>query len=497
ETGRLGEDLLRRPVAPSPRRPVTLMLSLRVKFTLYYLAIISAVLLLFGSSIYAYLSRSLQMTIDEALAYQLKKIEHNMAASSGAELSDHSALTNEDEGQLLQISPHITQIIDSQGRVTDEMISPKYVQLPVDLEKLRSLEPGSNHFETVKLNDGRLLRVATRRVKDHHDNGSYYIRLGQSLEPLSIARQRLLIILGLAIPLALLLGSYGGLLLANQALRPVDRITRAAEQISTGDLTERVPMPAKMDEIGRLVVTFNQMISRLQAAFERQRQFTSDASHELRTPLAVMRGDIEITLRRERTPEEYKRVLTSNLEEIVRLSRLVEDLLMLARADAGRVELRREPVDLNKLCQQMVEYISPLAQQKGQQLIYEPSNGSSEIKIDADMQRIKQLLLNLLDNAIKYTDYGGNVTLRLKTEDKCVEISVADTGRGIPPEDLPHIFERFFRKSKSTSDRSATGFGLGLSIVKWIVDSHGGKIAAYSEAGKGTTFTVRFPLLQA
>jgi two-component system OmpR family sensor kinase len=481
------------------------MLSLRVKLTLYYLAILTAVLFLFGSAIYAYLSRSLQLTIDESLEYQLKRIEHNLAASIGSEINDHLALSGDDDAHLLQLSPHLIQIIDDQGRITDETVSPRRGNLEVEIERLRLLEVGKNYFETVRLSDGNYLRVATRRVKEHGDDGSYYIRLGQSLETLDAARWRLLIILGIAIPVALLLGSYGGLLLANQALRPVDRITRAAEQISTGDLTERVPMSAKMDEIGRLVATFNQMISRLQAAFERQKQFTSDASHEMRTPLAVMRGDIEIALRRERSADEYKRVLTSNLEEIVRLSRLVEDLLMLARADYGQVELRHEAVDLNKLCQQMVEYISPLAQQKGQDILYYHINGkaletatvdSGEIMISGDMQRIKQLLLNLLDNAIKYTDFGGKVSLELKTEGKCAVIRIADTGRGIPPEDLPHIFERFFRKSKTTSDRSATGFGLGLSIVKWIVDSHSGKITAQSEVGRGTTFTVKFPLSQ-
>jgi heavy metal sensor kinase len=476
------------------------MLSLRVKLTLYYVAILSAILLLFGISIYAYLSRSLLMTIDDALAYQLKKMEHTMALNAGADIPDHLVLNSDDDDHLMQISPHLTQLIDDEGRIADEMVPKKHAQLPVNITKLRSLEVGKNYFESVRLKDGRQMRVAIRRVKDHDGDGSYYIRLGQSLESLRTPRRRLLLVLGVAIPLALLLGSCGGLLLANQALRPVDRITRAAEQISTGDLTERVPTPAKMDEIGRLAITFNQMISRLQAAFERQRQFTSDASHELRTPLAVMRGDIEIALRRERTPEEYKRVLTSNLEEIVRLSRLVEDLLMLARADSGRLELRREPFDLNKLCQQMVEYISPLAQQKGQDLIYQGPAGApqdSQVKINGDMQRVKQLLLNLLDNAIKYTDFSGRVTLGLNIEDKNAVITVADTGRGIPPEDLPHIFERFFRKSKSTSDRTATGFGLGLSIVKWIVDSHGGKIEAMSEVGKGTTFIVKFPLLNA
>ncbi len=469
------------------------MLSLRVKLTLYYLAILTAILLIFGISIYAYLVRSLLMTIDDSLAYQVRKIERNMAISAGADVPDHQPMPDDDQGQILQLSPQVTQIIDEQGRITDELVYPSNEKLPVDMAALMKVKVGETHFESIRLVSGEQIRVATRRVKDHEGDGTYFVRLGQSLESMQKARRRLLIILGLAVPVALILGSYGGLLLANQALRPVDRMTRAAEQIGAGDLTERVPAPAKMDEIGRLAATFNHMISRLQAAFERQRQFTSDASHELRTPLAVMRGDIEVALRRERPPEEYRRVLTSNLEEIVRLSRLVEDLLMLARADSGRIELRREAVDLNTICQQMAEYISPLAQQRDQSLSY---NGpGAEVKVNVDVHRIKQLLLNLLDNAIKYTDFGGRVMLGLKIDDKDAVISVADSGRGIPPEDLPHIFERFFRRSKTTSDRSAMGFGLGLSIVKWIVDAHGGKIEARSQVGKGTTFLVRLPLV--
>jgi heavy metal sensor kinase len=464
------------------------MLSLRVKLTLYYLAILSAILLLFGIAIYAYLSRGLLATIDESLAYQVKNIEGHFAENAGA---DVGAMSGENQEQLLQLSPHVMQIIDDSWQIRDEHPLPAG-RLPIDKTELQRLEVGKPDFKTVKPPNGKLLRVVTLRAIDHEGGGTYFIRLGHSLEAFSNARRHALIVLGIAIPLALLLGSYGGLLLANQALRPVDRITRAAERIAGGDLTERVEAPAKMDEIGRLAETFNHMISRLQAAFERQKQFTSDASHDLRTPLAVMRGDIEIALRRERTAEEYQRVLTSNLEEIVRLSRLVEDLLTLARADAGRLELRREPIDLDELCQRMVEYISPLAHQKGQTLGYDGPGAAVVVK--ADVVRIKQLLLNLLDNAIKYTQLQGGVTLGLKTEDEDAVITVSDTGRGISPEDLPHIFDRFFRRSGTTSDRSAAGFGLGLSIVKWIVDSHGGKIEAKSEVGKGTTFTVRFPL---
>jgi two-component system OmpR family sensor kinase len=475
-----------------------LMSSLRFKLTVYYLAILSAVLLLFGTAIFFYLSGSLLTTIDRALAFQLEKIEVGMAAGAGVDMSDHPLMQKTElQEDLLPLAPHVYQIINEQGKITDgEMANPKD-HLPVDANELMKLEIGKTIFKSVRLDSGESLRVATRRVKDYDSDGTYFIRLGQSMAAVESARRRVLIVLGIAIPIALLLGSFGGLLLANQALSPVDRITTAAEQIAKGDLAERVPMPAnastKQDEIGRLAATFNHMISRLQAAFERQKQFTSDASHELRTPLAVMRGDMEIALRRERSPEEYQRVLGSNLEEIIRLTRLIEDLLMLARADSGRVELRCEPVDLNKLCRQMADYITPLAQQRDQVLTYESPN--DEIIVNADLQRIKQLLLNLLDNAIKYTPAGGHVTLMVKAEHDQAVIAVADTGRGISAEDLPHIFERFFRRSGKTSDRSAAGFGLGLSIVKWIVESHGGLIETTSQPGNGTTFVVKLPLL--
>jgi heavy metal sensor kinase len=472
------------------------MVSLRAKLTLYYLAILSAVLIFFGSAIYTYLARSLLMSIDGSLAYQAQRIKQLKAASAAGELEDRPALpSGEAHTDELLIAPQFFQLIDSQGHITDETAAagPAH-HLPVSPEALREIVDDDPHFQTVKLGSGEEIRLVTLRAQEP-DGDVYFIRLGQSLRPLQQARRHLLLVLGIAVPAALLLGSYGGLLLANQALRPVDRLTCAAREIGAGDLSQRVPLPAKMDELGRLAATFNHMIARLQAAFERQRQFTADASHELRTPLAVMRGDIEIALRRERTPEEYRRVLTSSLEEIIRLSRLVEDLLTLARADVGQAALRCEPMSLDRLCQQVVDYITPLAQQRGQALEYHPP-AATPVMIKGDAQRLKQLLLNLLDNAIKYTNPGGKVSLSLRAEGKEAVMSVSDTGRGIPPEDLPHIFERFFRHSRRTSDKGATGFGLGLAIVKWIADSHGGKIEAASQVGQGTTFTVSLPLLE-
>jgi two-component system, OmpR family, sensor kinase len=472
------------------------MLSLRYKLALYYLIILSIVLFFCGVAVYVYISRSLVMTIDESLDHQVRKLEKDVRRSTRDFHSDEPDSSGESEpereSEVIRITPQLMQVINSSGRVTSESYAHPNDEIPVDLTELQRLPYDVTHSETIRLPSGNLLRLATRRTKGH-DGADFYVRLGQSLAAFERARTKLLLILGISIPVALLLSSFGGLVLANQALSPVDRLTKAAEEIGAGDLSKRVPTPAKMDELGRLAATFNQMIARLQAAFERQKQFTSDASHELRTPLAVLRGDMELALRRERTSEEYQRTLSSNLEEVIRLSRLVEDLLMLARADAGRVELRCEPVNLTELCQKMAEYIAPLAEQREQTLNYHVP--AQAVRVHADVHRIKQLLLNLLDNAIKYTDPQGTITLTLTTEAQEAVLAVADTGRGIPPEDVPHVFERFFRRSAKTSDRSAPGSGLGLSIVKWIVEAHGGKIDVQSQLGVGTTFTVRLPRL--
>lgn len=464
------------------------MLSLRVKLTLYYLALLTAVLVFFGVAVYTYLARSLVTIIDDSLAHQARAISVRMTQSDTPE-----SAVEEQHGDEVLLAPQILQIIDAQGQIADEPIAAKQHKIPVKPEELTNIPEGGLAFSTVRLPSGEQIRLLTFKTKDANQE-TFYIRVGQSLSQLQRARRHLSLLLALVAPVALLLGSYGGLLLANQALRPVDRLTRTAKEIGEGDLSKRVPVPPQKDELGRLATTFNRMIERLQAAFERQRQFTSDASHELRTPLAVMRGDIEIALRRDRQPEEYQRVLTSNLEEILRLTRLVEDLLMLARADSNQAMLRAEPMAFDTLVEQTVDYLMPLAEQKSQTMVYEPP-AQGPLMINGDGQRLKQMLLNLIDNAIKYTGKGGKITVSTQQEGKEAVLKISDTGRGIPAEDLPHIFDRFFRHSRNTSDKTVIGFGLGLSIVKWIVDSHGGKIEATSKVGEGTTFTVRIPLL--
>jgi two-component system, OmpR family, sensor kinase len=458
---------------------------MRLKFTLYYLALLTAVLIFFGVAIYAYIARGLVNIIDTSLAASSRSIESRLQLG---EMPEHSSPGEEE----MMIAPLMFQIINEFGDIIDEQYMMKAYRLPINISELQPFRDNQLHVSTINLASGEQLRIATLRTTDKLKQ-PMFVRVGQSLRPLQKARRQLLLLLALAGPAALLMGSYGGLLLANQALRPVDRLTRAAKEIEAGDLSKRVHVPSKMDELGRLAITFNRMISRLQAAFERQRQFTADASHELRTPLAVMRGDIEIALRRNRSADEYQEVLASNLEEIIRLSRLVEDLLMLARADAGPADLHFEPMNIGDLCSQVVDYLAPLAEVKNQALAYQ-SDAKAELTIKGDAQRLKQMLLNLLDNAIKYTPGGGRITLTLMKDSKDAVMIISDTGRGIPTEDIPHIFERFFRHSRSTSDKTVQGSGLGLSIVKWIVESHQGNITAENNSAGGTKFTVRLPL---
>jgi len=458
------------------------MLSIRAKLTLWYLSLAAVVLVAFAVAIYLYLSRGLLNAIDTSLANQAERFAHAVGHPSETEEPSQPG--------VLILAPQFVSVVDRDGKVADQIPDSEGHEVPVSTAALeRAANEWKPEYDEVSLSPTEHVRIITWPARDE-DGETFFVVVGQSLREVQRAQKQLVILLAIANPAALLLAGLGGLWLANKALSPVDRLTRAAERIGRGNLNERVEERRSQDEIGRLAATFNRMISRLEQAFERERRFTADASHELKTPLAVLRGDIEVTLRRERPSEEYQRVLKSSLEEIARLTRLTDDLLTLARSDAGESALAIEPVQLDQLAAEACAYIGPLADSAGVTLNFEAPQ--SPIEIEGDPKRLKQLLVNLLDNAIKYTSAGGSVGLALSVIDSFALIEVSDTGRGIPASALPHVFERFYRQTDPRDSR-VSGFGLGLAISKWIVDAHGGSIHVESDEGRGSHFTIKLP----
>jgi heavy metal sensor kinase len=336
------------------------------------------------------------------------------------------------------------------------------------------------------------------------------IQVASSLEDVEDALNTLLIILLVTVPSILMIASLGGLFLANKALKPVDRITQTARMITSQNLNQRIQTLKVKDEISRLIDTFNDMISRLDQSFRQIKQFTTDASHELKTPLTILKGEVEVALRKKRELHEYEQILESNLEEIDRMSKIVEDLLLLSKADIGEIRLNKEKIHLKRFISGVTEQMKILAEPKNIQI--EISNlepqGGEEIHIWADTLRMRELFFNLIDNGIKYTEPGGRILITLAKEtngcatplapqDKQMKefarITVADTGIGIAEADHEKIFNRFFRVDKARS-REQGGSGLGLSISRWIVEAHQGEITVESEPGKGSAFIVRLPL---
>jgi heavy metal sensor kinase len=293
----------------------------------------------------------------------------------------------------------------------------------------------------------------------------------------------------IVVPLALALAAGGGIFLARRALKPVDKIAQTAQEIEESDLSRRINVNTK-DELGRLAATLNAMIGRLEKAFQRQKQFTSDASHELRTPLAVIEAESSLALQKERPSTDYRQSLEIISQESRQMSSLIDQLLTLARADAGKEQWNFTEVNLGKLIGNLSTDADVLCQEKG--LSFQLGQ-TQDLVVKGDEARLRELFMNLLDNAIRYTPAPGTVSVSLRREGQMAVVAITDTGVGIPAEDIPFIFERFYRVDKSRS-RAGGGSGLGLAICKHIAEAHGGKIEVESQVGTGSTFSVWLPL---
>lgn len=322
-------------------------------------------------------------------------------------------------------------------------------------------------------------------------NKKYLIEVGTSLKKVANTLKNFLNVLMISVPLLLLVSVLGGYFILTKALQPVKAVVQTARKITTEDLSHRIDSKNRKDEIGELITTFNQMISRLEQSVMQLKQFSSDASHDLKTPLTIIRGEIEIALRKNRSSKEYIKTLTSIQEEAGKLETIIENLLFLSRIDSPAQSLSLKAVPLDEIILNVFEKAEQLANKKG--LIFLIGEMEPTL-IRGETILLNRLVMNILDNAIKYTPAGGRVEISLEKTGKRVRLIVQDTGIGIPGESLPHIFDRFYQVDKSRTQRSQ-GSGLGLSIVKKIADIHGAAVEVKSEVGKGALFHVIFPLL--
>ncbi|HLF27989.1 MAG TPA: ATP-binding protein [Anaerolineae bacterium] len=456
--------------------------TLRVRFALWTAGLLFAALALFGLFVYANMSRSLVTAVDETLRLVVIQLVAEVDLRGGELVLSENPIEDPEYAQLRE-QGFSMRILNLDGQAL-QAYGP-YRDLPYPPADFTvSEQPGE--FTTITDPDSQdPVRVYTSPlVVDDQVVGK--LQVAQNLKNVRRTLDLLLLTLLIGGPLIVIAAGGGGYFLAARALTPIDTITRTARHISAEDLSARLNLPETDDEMGRLAATFDSMLSRLDDAFRRERQFTADASHELRTPLSAMQTIIASTLARRRALAEYEQALSDLSQEAEHMRTLTEELLHLARNDALRQPAKFERVDLSILLKDVVDSLRPLAEAKGLKLIdHVPEAG---LTLMGDSDGLIRLFVNLLDNAIKYTEQGL-ITLSAKPcNGELLAVAISDTGVGIPPEHLPRVFNRFYRVDES---RSKEGAGLGLSIALNVARAHGGQIDVESKVGKGTTFTVQ------
>ena len=455
--------------------------SLRLRLTLWYVLLLAIILAAFSAGIYLTLRHSLYANLDDSIQNRANVLLDIIRYEEGRPtLAGLVSSADPNAGE------HFVRVFDPLGAITFEN-SAAAGDVPIDSRAVEGALRDKTTTRRVTV-DGETMRVRTLPI-ERDDGIGGVLEVGLSEDDMSETLRTLLLILAIAYPVTLAVASFGGVFLAGRALSPIDNVTRMAHRISAEDLGQRLNLRLPDDEVGRLAHTFDEMIARLDEAFRRQRQFTADASHELRTPLTAIKGQVEVALSRPRRASTYRQVLQGVNEEVDRLIRMVGSLLTLARADAGQIPITSESVSLGELIAAAVEQVRPVARQRDLEVRVEPG---PDVTLQADEDLLLQLLLNLLDNAIKYTPAGGRVTVGWGADREQAQLWVRDTGIGIADKYLPHIFDRFYRVDKARS-RTEGGVGLGLSICRWIAEAHDGSISVQSVPGQGTTFTVRLP----
>ncbi|MGA2158274.1 MAG: ATP-binding protein [Dehalococcoidia bacterium] len=452
--------------------------TIKFRLIIWHLAIIVTLLFVFSGVAYTLLANNLHHNLDynlttlaTAVQTRLKAGENDVAEERVVEELNEFIFIYKADGTLFK----------------------KYgtnVELPSMDNFVKQALNGQITFFTAATSNGQEIRFYATSLSVSPDNSPTIIVVGRPVAWIGDVMATFRDILGLSGLIVLILAGIGGFLLANRALKPVDQITRIAQDIEYSDLSRRINVH-RGDEFGRLASTLNRMFERLEGSFNRYRQFVADVSHELRTPLAVIQAETTLALNKKRTDAEYRDSLELVAQESAYMSSAIDKILSLARSDAGKDFLTLDKVKLDELLAEVSADVKLLANEKGIQFNVGPGKN---LTLMADRLKLRQLLISVLENAVHYTPSGGSVSLSVAEKDGMAVVAIADTGIGIPSEHLPHIFERFYRVDQVKS-RGETGTGLGLAIAKSIAEAHGGRMEAESEVGKGTTFYITLPCM--
>ena len=463
--------------------------SLRFRMTAWYAGLLASALVILGASVYVGLQRYMDWTLRKMLAAQCRTIGTELLwqipKQPAGWLADD---LNEDyapdiNGSFLRITREGGGVVYLSGAPKSGAFDPVRIPLPRDKEK--------DSLRKVRVQGGQMLLIDAMSFTTP-DGSRFVVESGAPYQQVDTVMHGLLLILAVYVPILMLLAVGGGYWLMRRSLRPVDEITQRAEGITSTNLSERLPVIQTGDELERLSAALNRMIARLENAFEHINRFSADASHELRTPLTILQLELESMAQSQRSNPALADQIGSALEETQRMSRIVENLLTISRMDAGEVKMEKAAVDLGDLAASTAEAMTLLADEKSIALHCEVAE---VVWVEGDRSRLQQAVVNLIDNAIKYTQDGGEVELKVSREAGAAVLEVTDNGAGIAAHALPHVFERFYRADKARS-RASGGAGLGLSIVKAICAAHGAEVKVSSEEGRGSRFRVELPAIE-
>ena len=454
------------------------------RLAVWYALLLSATFALVGTGMFYGLEQYLRASLRDSLRRRSAQIVQILAQAPRGITNEAIASTIESRvapefnNSLVRISRASAGLIHRSGSPADRSFDPLAVPLVADTWPLKDT------VRRVATQNKRLL-VGTTPLEA--PSGQYLIEVGASLDPVDAVQDRLLILLGLLLPALVVCAAGGGYLLVQRALRPVERMSRTADQISVQDVDARLPVAPTGDALQRLSISHYHMLARLRDSVQTSRRFLADASHELRTPLTVIKGELQEIVGSDAAPRDVRERVGSVLEEVARLEHLVSGLLALSRLDAGEAQREWVDVDLAELAENTAEQMRLLAEDRG---IHLESSRLRTMVVRGDRGRLKQVIVNLLDNAIRVTPRGGTVTMLTARQDSYLILEVCDTGIGIPPSALQHVFDRVYRVDEARS-RDDGGAGLGLSIVRSICSAHGAEIELQSHMGSGSCFRLK------